>query len=262
MTQTTRDILPILRDYESQFVTYQDFAANLEELIVRLLQTEGIRTHTVTHRVKALKSLEGKLKAASRMPVCLRDITDLAGVRIITYFADEAADVGRMMERNFEVDEAASGDKRMILDPDRFGYLSLHYVVRVDQVRRLLPEWSRFSALKAEIQIRSILQHAWAEIEHDLGYKTKLATPRSVRRRFARLAGLLELADDEFRDLRDFLADYTARLPDLIRQSPEDVGVDQASVKVLIKTSDIVHCIDVTVHGFAGSSEGAGALVK
>jgi ppGpp synthetase/RelA/SpoT-type nucleotidyltranferase len=72
------------------------------------------------------------------------------------------------------------------------------------------------------------LQHAWAEIEHDLGYKTALGVPRNVRRQFSRLAGLLEIADTEFASIRDRLSSYERDLPGLIEQSPDEVLLDKA----------------------------------
>lgn len=244
MSRSSANIASILSDYERQLQIYQEFTSDLEKLVVQLLRTNRIRPHSVTSRIKDQNSLDRKLKKPDGSYTSLREITDLAGIRVITYFADEAAEVARVIEENFDVDKARSGDKRLLLDPDRFGYLSLHYVVKLGPDRQNLPEWRRFSALTAEIQIRSILQHAWAEIEHDLGYKTRYAVPLSVRRCFARLAGLFELADDEFMRLRDSLAGYSKKLPELIRTSPEDVSVDQESISVFIKTSDTVKRID------------------
>lgn len=83
------------------------------------------------------------------------------------------------------------------MEPDRFGYCSVHYVVEMSQKRLNLYEHQAYEGLKCEIQIRSVLQHAWAEIEHDLGYKSEIAIPKRIRRNFSRLAGLLEIADKE-----------------------------------------------------------------
>jgi len=103
-----------------------------------------------------------------------------------------------IMGDEFVVDNQNSVDKRKVLDADQFGYLSSHYVVKIksSQVRR--PGFERFGDCVAEIQLRSILQHAWAEIEHDLGYKNTEQLPEEIRRRLYRLAGVLELADKEF----------------------------------------------------------------
>ena len=105
-------------------------------------------------------------------------------MRIITYFAEEVDAVAQLIEREFTIDRKNSIDKRMALDPDQFGYLSVHYIVSLAANRSQLPEYAALSGLSAEIQIRSILQHAWAEIEHDLGYKSQTAVPRDVVRQF------------------------------------------------------------------------------
>lgn len=84
----------------------------------------------------------------------------------------------------------------------------MHYVVGMSLQRLSLCEYKMFRDLKCEIQIRSILQHAWAEIEHDIGYKNEIAIPKQMRRKFSRIAGLLEIADQEFVQIRSELEDY------------------------------------------------------
>jgi putative GTP pyrophosphokinase len=97
-----------------------------------------------------------------------------------------------------------SSDKGDVLrKEERFGYLSVHYLVPLLRQRTDLPEYRRFDGLVAEIQVRTILQHAWAEIEHDIQYKSLTTIPSGVRRRFMSLAGLLEIADREFQAVQD-----------------------------------------------------------
>ncbi len=130
------------------------------------------------------------------------DVTDLVGARIVTYFAGDVDKVAKVIEDEFSIDLEHSRDPRAAIEPDRFGYLSLHYVVTVSAARLLQTEWARFSGFTFEIQIRTILQHAWAEIEHDRGYHTPDDLPHHVRRRWSRVAALLEIADSEFMALR------------------------------------------------------------
>jgi ppGpp synthetase/RelA/SpoT-type nucleotidyltranferase len=99
-------------------------------------------------------------------------------------------------------------DKRKTLSPNVFGYLSVHYVVSFDKNRLKKKAFADYKDIRFEIQIRSILQHAWAEIEHDLGYKSEIEVPDEIRRKFSRLAGLLEIADSEFISLRDISKNY------------------------------------------------------
>jgi ppGpp synthetase/RelA/SpoT-type nucleotidyltranferase len=183
----------------------QAFQLPLEGLIQVLLESEGIRVHGVASRVKTKTSVERKLQRSDEARN-ISSLTDILGVRVITYFPDEVDVVANLIEREFTVDRKHSTDKRMALEPDRFGYLSLHYILQLAQSRSALPEYRGFKDIKFELQIRSILQHAWAEIEHDLGYKSEVAVPKAVRREFSRLAGLLELADAEFLRIREELA--------------------------------------------------------
>jgi ppGpp synthetase/RelA/SpoT-type nucleotidyltranferase len=197
------------RDYESIASRMQGFKIPLESLMQVLLEVEGIQFHSVTGRVKPKADVRKKMQRPDKKRD-INDITDMLGVRIITYFPDEIDAVAKLIEREFTVDPENSIDKRSILDPDRFGYLSLHYVLQVNQERSNLPEYRNYKDIRFELQIRSILQHAWAEIEHDLGYKSEATVPSSIRRRFSRLAGLLELADDEFLRIREELARSTS----------------------------------------------------
>lgn len=206
MAKKNRDGL--LVKYETERDTYSSFAQTVSNLLARLLSTEGIEVHSVDHRCKTVKSLRGKIDKKGGYEY-LEEITDLAGIRLITHYEDDVDRVANVIESEFVVDRENSIDKRTSLDPDRFGYLSLHYVVSLAPDRLNLREYRSFSNMKAEIQIRSILQHAWAEIEHDTGYKTEVEVPKHIRRRFSRLAGLLELADLEFIGIRKALLEYS-----------------------------------------------------
>ncbi len=178
------------------------FGATISGLIRELLHHAAVDVHSVTARVKKRQSASKKLARDPEKYAELSDLTDLLGIRVITYFSDEVDKVASILTPHFSVDEATSVDKRATMDPDRFGYLSLHFIAELRSDRLGLVEYSRFAGMRFELQVRSILQHAWAEIEHDLGYKADMALPREMRRRFSRLAGLLELADDEFSRLR------------------------------------------------------------
>jgi ppGpp synthetase/RelA/SpoT-type nucleotidyltranferase len=193
------------REYESMAGLLENFKVSIDSLIQTLLEIEGIQFHSVTSRIKSKASVRQKLQRPDKRRD-FNDLTDMFGVRIITYFPDEVDVVAKLIEREFVVDPENSVDKRSLLDPDRFGYLSLHYVLQLKPERAILPENRSYEDIRFELQIRSILQHAWAEIEHDIGYKSPSGVPDAVRRRFSRLAGLLELADDEFLGIRKELA--------------------------------------------------------
>ncbi|MBR4879413.1 MAG: hypothetical protein IKU13_06225, partial [Clostridia bacterium] len=84
---------------------------------------------------------------------------------------------------------------------------------------------------KFEIQIRTILQHAWSMIHHDIGYKSDFGIPREIKRQFARLAGLLELADDEFVRARDNMVGYTEDIRQrIITDDADEVAINMISL--------------------------------
>jgi len=234
----------IMKEYDKQYALYSAFDEKMKKLIWDLINENNLRVHSVTSRIKTKTSLRVKLARLERKFSELSDVADISGLRIVTYFADDVDSVAKVIAREFDVDMERSVDKRALLDPDRFGYLSLHYVVKLPADRLRLTEYRRFANCQAEIQIRSILQHAWAEIEHDLGYKGKHAVPREIQRRFSRLAGLLELADAEFAQIRGSLLEYEKNVPKQIAEAPETVLIDKASLLSFIKTSSLVHKFD------------------
>ncbi|ENZ8352227.1 GTP pyrophosphokinase [Klebsiella pneumoniae] len=191
----------ILSVYDEQKDNFESYALSLKSLLNTLIRDAGVTIHSLDSRVKNRKSLEKKIIDKDKYDDIF-DITDVIGIRIITHYSDDVDIIAKLIEQEFIVDSENSIDKRTTLEPDRFGYLSLHYIVSLSNNRTCLREYVPYKDIKAEIQIRSILQHAWAEIEHDIGYKTADGLPNEIRRYFSRLAGLLELADDEFIKIR------------------------------------------------------------
>lgn len=225
---------------------YADCINRLRELLERLLETAGLtdRLHTVTCRPKEPEKLREKLLKGEGRYSSLDEITDLVGIRVVTYFADDVDAIAKVIEKEFDIDLENSTDKREALEHDRFGYLSLHYVCTLSAARAAFGEYKPFKDMKCEIQVRSILQHAWAEIEHDLGYKTAAGIPLEMRRRFSRLAGVLEGADDEFRRLREELEVYAEEVGERIAMSPEEVLIDKVSLLSFVGEDELVLSVD------------------
>ncbi|RQT33446.1 GTP pyrophosphokinase family protein [Burkholderia contaminans] len=244
----------ILAAYDASQGARADFCLSVERLIRDFLIGEGIRFVDVASRVKTRASLEEKLarKGEGRYKN-IADVTDICGVRVITYFEGDVRRVCDILEREFDVDQENSIDKSQPADPDRFGYRSVHFVVSHTEDRNALREYRRFLSFKVEIQIRSILQHAWAEIEHDMGYKSADEVPTPVKRRFSRLAGLLELADEEFMTIRKELDNYEQELIERLVQSSDDIELDADSLVVFVNTDEVVGRIDAAIARSVGA---------
>ncbi len=233
MPENAGSVDKMLVEYDSKLSLHENFRVACEGLVRQLLRLERLRVHSVTSRVKERSHLAEKLSRLGKDYAALSDVSDIVGVRVITHFEDEVNRIAEVVEREFQIDPGRSVDKRKALDPDRFGYISLHFICSIRRDRAALAEYREFAGICCEIQVRSILQHAWAEIEHDLGYKAGAPIPAPIRRRFSRLAGLLEIGDREFTLIRDDLAAYAERVPEEIRQSPASVGVDDVSLIAL-----------------------------
>lgn len=204
--------------------------AIVHEIRALLATHPTLKVHSVGWRLKARESLARKLARPDRNYTDLWTLTDLVGVRVITYFADEVDRVGELVEAHLPVEFEHSTDKRR-REATEFGYRSLHYVSRLGGA---LPERACF-----EVQVRTVLEHAWAEIEHDLGYKATEAIPLAVRRRLSRLAGLLELADQEFGAIRTDLETYERALPERIEAVGSSIQLDRFSLVALLEHADV-----------------------
>lgn len=187
---------------------YEALATAIKIIIENALEHEKLLIHSIECRAKDLESLEKKCRKnnASRPEEPkynepLKQITDLAGVRIIAFFLKTVEDIQLVLEREFDVIEKI--DKSSILqEEEKFGYQSIHFLVKLKPNRANLPEYKLCEGLVCEIQLRTILQHSWAEIEHDIQYKSVATIPRSIKRRFMALAGMLEVADREFQAIQ------------------------------------------------------------
>jgi ppGpp synthetase/RelA/SpoT-type nucleotidyltranferase len=183
---------------------YETFAAAVQDILAEALRAADIKAASIESRAKTLESFANKAAQPSEnypeLPKYtdpINQIEDLAAARVITFFLDTIEEVDRVIKLQFAVLEQED-KSHVLLQQERLGYQSVHYVVQLKPNRTGLPEYARYFGLRAEIQLRTVLQHAWAEIEHDIQYKSVETIPTEIRRRFMALAGLLEVADREF----------------------------------------------------------------
>lgn len=260
----------VMKQYDEKKHLYRNFGDAVEHLLKSLLFNAEITYNAITYRIKERESLSRKIDIKGDKYGNLTDLTDITGLRIITYYADDVDRISDLVEKEFDVDKNNSIDKRKALEPDRFGYCSVHYIVGIHSKRLKLEEYAAYKGLKCEIQIRSVLQHAWAEIEHDLGYKSAIAVPRDIRRDFSRLAGLLELADKEFDQIRNKLSSYRLEAENKIdNEEFMNQEIDAVLLDTLITTNTDIIEINKEIEKYFGadfteeiSAEGYASTIK
>ena len=201
----------ILEEYREAKPVFEAMQAEVTRILREALERNGLIVTAVEARIKTEERLAGKLALKGSKYASLSDITDILGARIITFYTDDVDRIAAISEQLFEIDWANSVDKRKLHQLDSFGYNSLHYICR-------LPGYD----YRFELQLRTTLQHAWAAINHDTGYKSGVEIPREYMRRINRLAGLLEIADDEFSHIRTEINDYRRRVQQLVQNGQLD----------------------------------------
>ena len=146
----------------------EDFARTIESIVQSILQEKGVRYQSVTHRVKGEESLRGKLSGpgAPNIKKSVREIQDLVGCRVVFYLEKDREEALKHLENELN----GSVKPR---PPNPGGYESPHLIVKLDKDRLRLGEYKRFkrAKLKCEIQFTTVLDHAWAELQHDVIYK-------------------------------------------------------------------------------------------
>lgn len=190
--------LPLLKQLEEQ----------ASDMLQKALREQSIQLNAFEHRIKTEKSLTGKLEKKGYKYETLFDITDLVGIRVVTYYTDDVDKVAVITKQIFDIDWKNSVDKRKH-QLDSFGYLSLHYICYLKE--------GPMRNIPFEVQMRTALQHVWSAIEHDIGYKGAVKLPPEFVRQFSRLAGMLEMADDEFSRLRTTMTDYRRQVQALVK---------------------------------------------
>lgn len=209
----------ILDEYREKRPLFEKLQAVVDGEIRRIVADNHLYVTAMESRIKKEKSLAGKLELKGHKYATLSDITDILGCRIITFYTEEVDKIAALIEKNFEVDWDNSVDKRRLLDLDRFGYMSLHYICRLPLERCEDPEMHEY---RFEVQMRTALQHVWATINHDLGYKTDIEIPREHLRNMNRIAGMLELADEQFSRIRMEINDYRRQVQALVADGDFD----------------------------------------
>ena len=224
--------VPRFARVHSTYVDYEHFL----KAALKAISAEAAPLAVVEARAKSVPSFAEKILRKRENYQHTRDpqppdplfrLTDLCGGRVICQTSDQVRAVCQRIEEAFVIDWANSEDVSQRLKPSEFGYRSVHYIVQVNPERlkaaglRLSVPASLlgFSAdqveahaagipLKAEIQVRTLLEHASSMLGHDTLYKTELRMPDRVRRQYAALAAVLEGADRETDRLLATLRDF------------------------------------------------------
>ncbi len=245
---------------------YEKFAGFLAVTLKNAVKNLGMNDTIVTARAKGIPNfVEKAVRRQDRYPDPINQFDDLCGARIIVNFLDEIEPVCNFIRKYFAVNEAESEDVGTRLNVSQFGYRSIHFTVSLDKEKTSLlfkdlnlnenevadlqlPEelFSHYSEkecrdlnilpsarFRAEVQVRTILAHAWAVCAHDLVYKSDFDVPDILKRDTNRIAAALESIDNDFLRTVHSIKHYQTYFGPYMENKEREIEIEK--LKTIIK---------------------------
>jgi putative GTP pyrophosphokinase len=207
---------------------FENYTKKIQNMMLEILEAKGIDYYNIEARTKSLESFKSKIqKAAGYGP---KEMQDLTGLRIIGYGLADVKKICDCVEESFDILRKKDVTKDL-LGIDKVGYQSEHFVCKLPHSRTTLVEFSQFKDMTCEIQVRTILQHAWAEIQHDRNYKFAGILPPEIQRRFNLLAASLEIVDNEFERISKEVDKYAEDISQRAKKGDLNVPINSTSLR-------------------------------
>jgi ppGpp synthetase/RelA/SpoT-type nucleotidyltranferase len=191
-----KKLLELKKEYEPLKSSLKEYIEQLCEQLYKLFRDGGVNLgFPIQKRVKEWISISDKIDRLSMNIHSVLELQDLVGLRTILLFRSDIEKVCNIIEKNFIVTK--SYDTKERLKTDQFGYSSKHYIIKLTDEWLKVPTLKEFGEFKAELQVRSLAQHTWAEASNILQYKREKSVPNEILRSVYRVSALLETVDLE-----------------------------------------------------------------
>ena len=196
--------------YVESLKLYEEFAARIRNLIQDLVELEGVEFYAIegwaetpAEILRILSTLEEKDLAG----------VDLVRVRVLLRFPEDVLKVEELVKSEFENDPKRSVPSSQLEDPFRFGYPAVVYILALNDSRSRLREWAKYKDLTFRLELRTLLQEAWATIFPRVNQTVGSISEKKLTRELVLLSSLLEKADEGFLNLRRVIKDEALLVP-------------------------------------------------
>jgi putative GTP pyrophosphokinase len=215
--------------YNQKYDLYQQLLDEAESIVKKLLVNEKINYFRTEKRVKEFPSWKDKfLEKKYENP---DEVLDLAGLRVIGKTLGDVKRIESVVKENFKILSPGKDDKQEELGRDKIGYISIHYTASLSDNHIQLTENKKFTGLQFEIQIRTILQHVWADFEHDKIYKSKNELPKDYQRELYLVAAQLETADRQIQHVADYIEKQFIDISKQVKEGKRDIKINPITLE-------------------------------
>ncbi len=188
----------ILAEWDKEKPRYEKFTEHIENVLKEIIQRQGILVRVLS-RTKDEISITKKLYRKGVTYQNYLDMNDKSGTRVICRFKEDTEVIADCIREEFEV--LKEEDKSSLLKLNEIGYKSLHFDIKLKREKTSDEIFKKIGDLSGEIQVRTLCEDVWAEINHDIGYKPLVELSSESARQIYCLGGLFEVADDCFSNI-------------------------------------------------------------
>jgi putative GTP pyrophosphokinase len=232
----------IKKEFEIRRRSYAALEEEARFILEKALKKGKIKTHSVPSRVKDVASFIDKVRR-KEFTNPFEQVQDIVGLRVVCLFLSDIPKVGQVIRENFAV--LSEDDKIEGSEVNSFGYMSIHFVVQMKHEYRG-PRYEGIAGMPFEIQVRTILMDAWANVSHYLAYKSDIDVPTNLKRDFHALSGLFYVADSHFELFSRSSSESRQQMVELASVSKLDLGaqeinLDSLSAYLHVRFTDRAH---------------------
>jgi len=224
--------------FETDLPKYDLLTSMVSSIMEKVIVQSGVEYLSVTGRTKDKISIIEKIERKHYSNFTMQ-MTDISGIRIITFLDSQVQKISELIRQTFSIDDENSLDRGKILGDDKLGYRSVHFVGTLSSDRNKFLEYRGLCDLKFEIQIRTVLQHAWAELAHDRSYKFKWALPSHLQRQLNLYSDMLEVVDNAFDDIAESIDKYQGEVQREDTDTLSQETINTISLKEFLRGSTI-----------------------
>ncbi len=211
--------------YVESLKLYEEYAARIRNLIQDLVEVEGIEFYAIEGWAEPPAELLNILSTLEENDLAG---VDLVTVRVLLRFPADVLKVEALIKSEFDIDTTRSlpSNSRVLKDPGRFGYPAVVYILSLSQSRSTLREWEKYKDLTFRLELRTLLQEAWATILPKVNMTAGTSSEEEFTRELFLLGAMLEKADKGFLTLRDEIQEEALLVPPSNVKPPEPVNAE------------------------------------